>query len=144
MALNDLMFVQGLFLLDSVTEIMNIIELQPSMDIFFKSFMELDHSNMLQILSFESRFMERLLHEAIISDEMTFNHPLFYQMQHTVKKEMIPMTAIQIAVEDNQIVALNKIIDFIVKYQNSYAFSFLFEKHMIQLIEKGIKVTSLF
>jgi len=86
MRLNDLIFIQGLFLLDSVTEIMKIIELQPTKDIFFRSFMELDHSNMIQILSFESRFIERLLEEVITSDSYSFDHPLFYKMQHTQKQ----------------------------------------------------------
>jgi hypothetical protein len=34
-------------------------------------------------------------------------------------------------------------IEYIVRYQNSYAFSFLFESHMHSLLEKGIKVASL-
>lgn len=41
-------------------------------------------------------------------------------------------------------VALNKIIEFIVKYQNSYVFSFLFDGLLIKLLNKGIKVTQLF
>lgn len=83
MALNDLIFIQGVFLLDSVTEIMKMIELQPTKDVFFRSFMELDHSNLIQILSFESRFIQRLLEEVISSNSYNFESPLFYKMQHT-------------------------------------------------------------
>jgi hypothetical protein len=88
--------------------------------------------------------MERLLEEVITTDNYQFDTPLFYKMQHTNKKETKILTSVEIAAENNQIIALNRIIDFVVKYQNTYAFSFLFEKHMIMLIEKGIKVTSLF
>jgi len=116
MALTNLIFIQGVFLLDSITEIMKMIELQPTKDIFFRSFMELDHSNMIQILSFESRFIERLLEEVITTDHYSFDHPLFYKMQHTNKKETIILTAIEIAVENNQIIALNRMIEFVVKY----------------------------
>lgn len=50
-------------------------------------------------------------------------------------------TSIEIALENNQVVALNKIIEFIVKYQNSYVFTFLFDGLLIKLLNKGIKVT---
>jgi hypothetical protein len=109
-----------------------------------KTFMELDHTNLVQILSFESRFISKLLDDAINSDNLTFEYPLFYKMQHTTKKITKILTPIEVAVENNQIIALNKIIEYVVKYQNTYAFSFLFEKYMLKLLEKGIKVSTLF
>jgi hypothetical protein len=54
------------------------------------------------------------------------------------------MTPIQIALENNQVVGLNRMIEFIVKYQNTYAFSFLFENNLTMLVNKGIKVALLF
>jgi hypothetical protein len=54
------------------------------------------------------------------------------------------VTAIEIALENNQVRALNKIIEFIVKCQNSYFFSFLFEDNAIDLLEKGIIMKPLF
>lgn len=47
MKLDELIFTYGLFLLDSVNEILEIIHLQPNKDVFFKSFMELDHCNLV-------------------------------------------------------------------------------------------------
>lgn len=47
------------------------------------------------------------------------------------------------ALESNQVIALNKMIEYIIAYQNHYCFSFLFENNLLQLLDKGIKVTSL-
>jgi hypothetical protein len=84
MELHDLILIQGLFLLDSVTEIIELILLQPNKDVFFKSYMELDHSNLIQILSFESRFIEALLKEILQEDSYNLGRPLFYKMLHQI------------------------------------------------------------
>jgi hypothetical protein len=65
-------------------------------------------------------------------------------MQQTNNDETKVVTPVGLALENNQIVALNRMIEYVIRYQNSYAFSFLFEEHMYMLLEKGIKVTSLF
>lgn len=48
-----------------------------------------------------------------------------------------------IALESNQIRALNYFINYIVTFQNEFAFNFLFKECMIDLIEKGIRITKL-
>lgn len=53
------------------------------------------------------------------------------------------ITAIDIALENNQIRALKLILDYVIQYQNSYVFSFLFRCNLINIIEKGIKVANL-
>ena len=45
--------------------------------------------------------------------------------------------------EANQIRALNAMIDYIILYQNKVAFSFLFTKVFLKLLEKGIRVSPL-
>ena len=52
-------------------------------------------------------------------------------------------TALDIALNSNQISAANKIIEYINQYQNSYVFLFLFQDNFKTLIEKGIKVSDL-
>jgi hypothetical protein len=131
-------------MLDSVSEIIELIELQPNNEIFFQSFMELDHSNLIQILSFESRFIESLLRDILKNDSYKSKQPLFYKMLHQKGGETQILTPVEIALENNQVVGLNRMIEFIVKYQNSYAFSFLFENEIVQLINKGIKCYILF
>ena len=117
MQLHELIFIQGLFLLDSVTDIMRMIELQPSKDIFFKSFMELDHSNLIQILSFESRFIDKLLQDTI-NNSQNYNpqYPIFYKMQQQNKENTSVLTPVGLALENNQIIALNKMIEYIVVF----------------------------
>jgi len=51
-------------------------------------------------------------------------------MGQTNKDETRVVTPIGLALENNQIIALNKMIQYVVRYQNSYAFSFLFDEHM--------------
>ena len=50
------------------------------------------------------------------------------------------ISAIDTAIENNQIRATNAIISYIVKYQNNVVFSFLFEKNFVSLLDKGINV----
>ena len=52
-------------------------------------------------------------------------------------------SAIDISLENNQIVGVNIIIDYIATYQNSYAYSFLFETNFTHLIEHKIDITKL-
>lgn len=59
--LDNLILMQSLFLLDTTNEILSLIESQHNNGMFFSSFMELDHANMVQILSFESRVIKKLL-----------------------------------------------------------------------------------
>lgn len=80
MNLHDLMFVFGLFMLDSVTDILNLINLQPTKKLFFRSYMEMDNSNLIQILSFESRFVRALLKDVLEKKNYNSDYPLFYKM----------------------------------------------------------------
>jgi hypothetical protein len=64
--------------------------------------------------------------------------------QNNQNKDVSILNPIQIALDSNQIIALNQMIEYIVKYQNHYSFSFLFEQTLLELITKGIKVTALF
>lgn len=127
MDLVEIILVQSIFLLDSSNEILELIDLQPNRTLFFKSFMELDLANLIQILSFESRVVKKLLTGL---NEKCPEHdprcPLFYKMQQNLDGKVHVLTPIKIALENNQIRALNSIIEYIVKHQNHYAFSFLF------------------
>ena len=108
MTLHDLIMIQSMFLLDTVNEILTLIDIQPNKSMFFKSFMELDQGNLIQILSFESRIIKRLLQDGIDNDipEMG-DYPLFYQMQQIKGNQIQKITPIAIALEANQVIALN-------------------------------------
>lgn len=144
MDLVEIILVQSIFLLDSSNEILELIDLQPNRTLFFKSFMELDLANLIQILSFESRVVRKLLVNLNAKeDEHDPTYPLFYKMQQNLNGKVHVLTPIKIALENNQIRALNSIIGYIVEHQNHYAFSFLFQDTLISLLQKGIKVTQL-
>lgn len=57
---------------------MKLVTSQPQPAVFFKSFLELDGTNMVSILSFDSRSMKELLKE---ENEGYFNDvfPMFYK-----------------------------------------------------------------
>ena len=140
MKLQDLILIQSIFLLDSCQDILRMIDKQPDKSLFFKSFMELDHANLIQILCFDSRIIKKLLNN--MNEKL--DQPLFYKMQQNYNGMVEMMTPIDVALESNQMVAINKIIDYCIKYQNQYCFSFLFEERLVEIIEKGIKVAKLF
>jgi len=52
-------------------------------------------------------------------------------------------SAIDVALENNQIIAVTIIIEHLTKYQNSYIYSYLFRKNLVRIIEKGIEISSL-
>lgn len=106
--------------------------------------MELDQANLIQIFSFDGRVVTQLL-DNIDPEKHSAMYPLFYKMTHDLKENGIKITtAIEIALENNQIRALNSIIEYCVLFQNSYCFTFLFEDFVIELIGKGIRMTPLF
>lgn len=51
--------------------------------------------------------------------------------------------AIQTALKNNQVGACQIILEYIVKYQNNFASSYLFTKILPQLCEKGIEIRNL-
>ena len=51
--------------------------------------------------------------------------------------------AIDIALANDQIHALNQIVAYIVKYQNKYVHSYLFESNFLRLVEKSINIKDL-
>ena len=63
--------------------------------------------------------------------------PVFYKNEKG-------MSAIDTALEKNQIRSVNLMIDYIVEYQNSYFYGHLFNYNVIELINKGVKMTPLF
>ena len=106
---------------------------------FFRCFMELDKSNMVTILSFDSQCIKRLLER----NEVGHDFPLFFKSRKKHKNHTSYITAIDIALENNQLRAAQSIIDYITKWQNSFAFNFLFKDNFVQLLKKGINVKEL-
>jgi len=61
-----------------MTDIVNVVKAQPKPTIFYKTFLELNGTNMTSIMGFDSRSMSILLsddNKALFSDE----YPIFYK-----------------------------------------------------------------
>ena len=61
--LRELLIFQSIYLCQTTSAIVEIVNDQPSPMIFYKSFLEFDGSNMVSILSFDSRSMQHLLQD---------------------------------------------------------------------------------
>ena len=104
--------------------------------IFFKIFLELNVKSMVSYLAFDNRSIKSLLdekNEAYFDDKF----PLFFKNEEGE-------SAIDIAVRYNQIRSVNLMIAYMIKYQNTYVYAHLFEKNLIDLIDKGVTMTDLF
>ena len=113
----------------------------PDSRILFRSYLELDMANIVSILSFDSETVKALLSPQNI-EMINHKYPIFYKIcnkinnKNTVSLEYT--TAVDIALENNQMQALKLIVEYIVKYQNNYVYSFLFESNFTMLLEKDI------
>lgn len=101
---------------------------------------------MVSILSFDGRSMQFLLKDDFAKH---FNNefPIFYK--NKIQKGKIDegkyfyRNAIDNALRNNQVGACQTIISYIVKYQNNYSSSYLFNKNLPILQEKGIEIAEL-
>ena len=99
---------------------------------------------MASILAFDSGSMASLLSS---SNNKYFSEmfPIIYKNKIAKKdgKNYYYTNAIDIALKNNQVMAVNLIINYIKQYQNNYISSYLFVKNMPIIIEKGIKINNL-
>lgn len=99
---------------------------------------------MVTLLAFDSKCMKSLLSSdnAAYFDE---KYPIIYKIKMNKKKgkDFFYTTAIDYALKNNQISAVNTIIEYIVNYQNNFISSFLFTKNLNLLIQKDIPVTNI-
>jgi len=143
---------QSLYLATTQTKIVELVEDQALPQLFYKSFLEFDCANIASLLSFDSRSMESLLnerHEAVFSEEF----PIFYKNKfpkmdrantNASHNSYFYRTAIDTALRRNQIKAVDHMINYIIKYQNNIVSSFLFNRELPMLLDKGVKTSHLF
>lgn len=95
-----------------------MISIQPNPSFFYQAFLELDCATVVSILAFDTQSMESLLNEKnnqYFSDE----YPIIYKNKISKDKSSTHYfyrTAIDVALRNNQIGALNAVLDYIVKY----------------------------
>jgi len=143
------MLCQSIFCCRQQYDIVKLIRLQADTNVFFSSFLELEKSNLISVLSFDSKSIRALLaHDS--GPQFSSEYPLFYQTRYDSLDYIMPgvnacckRSAIDIALENHQVRALNLMIKYIIEYQNSYVYSFLFEKNFMKIMQMGIPVTDL-
>lgn len=116
--LRELMILQSFYICRTQSEIVELVKNQPNPSFFYKSFLELDGSNMVSILAFDSGSMEVLLSD---DNEKFFNpeYPVIYRTKipkKNNKSNYFYFSAIDNALKNNQIKAINLMIDYISKY----------------------------
>ena len=143
--LRELMILISFYLCKSTSEIVKLINMQPSPGFFYKSFLELNGGNFLSMLAFDSGCVELLLSEEN-SEHFSNLRPIIYKtkIEKSNGKDFFLSSAIDNAIRANQVKAINLIIKYIIKYQNNYVSSFLFNKNLSTIIEMGLEVTELF
>ena len=117
--------------------------MQPDPRVFYKVFLELDTSNLLNILSFDSRSMEYLLNDEFAS-YFNPNYPIFFKNKlKSLKGKIFFRNSIDQTLKSNQLRSVMAIIKYIIKYQNSYVSAFLFKRNLKELIQRGVPVANL-
>ena len=100
---------------------------------------------MVSILPFDSKCLKSLLKDEN-SSFFTEEYPIFYRnkiQKRNNKQAYFYRSAIDVALRNNQMRAVQSIISYIVKYQNNFVSSFLFQKNVPYLLDKGAEITPL-
>ena len=78
--LRELLILQSIYVTETGTQKYELLKMQPDPRFFYKSFLELDGTNMVSILSFDSNSIKQLLSE---NNQCFFNseYPIIYQVK---------------------------------------------------------------
>ena len=76
--LRELLLLQSIYVCNTQTDIVNLVKDQPKPTLFFKTFLELNGTNMTSILAFDSRSLSILLSD---DNKHLFDdiYPIFYK-----------------------------------------------------------------
>lgn len=106
-----------------------MIEAQPTVSLFFKVFLELDLKCFISYLSFDSRSMETLLDPNCCENHIHGSeYPVFF-------KDRNGSTAIDEALEEQQVKSVEHMIEYICRNQRLPVFAHLFESTFVRLLQ---------
>ena len=125
------MIIQSLYQCKTNKGLSEIIERQPTPHLFFDVFLELRMASLVNHLAPDARSVKMLLSEE--------NHQYFSREFPIFYKQRNGRSAIDEALDANQIRSVNSMIKYILKYQNEYVFSNLFLNNFVDLLNKGVK-----
>uniref|UniRef100_A0A7S3ILI3 Ion transport domain-containing protein n=1 Tax=Strombidium inclinatum TaxID=197538 RepID=A0A7S3ILI3_9SPIT len=134
--LRELLLIQSIYACHTQSDIERLVNYQPNPTIFFKVFLELGVKSLVSYLAFDSRSIKSLLSEK--------NHEYFDSKFPVFYKNEDGGSAIDVSLSKNQIRSVNLMINYIIKHQNSFVFSHLFEFNLVDLLNKGVTMAPLF
>lgn len=102
MTLRECLLCQSIYACKLQQDIVKLIEYQPNPQVFFKTFFELEKTNLVTILSFDSRCIKALFNEKY-KDTYDRTYPLFYKIKYNLNKQEVIISAIDISLKNNQI-----------------------------------------
>ena len=91
---------------------------------------------MVSYLAFDNRSIKELLDDKN-SQFFSDKYPVFYKNEDGT-------SAIDAALDNNQIRSVKLMIDYIINYQNSFVYAHLFEYNLVELLQKQVELTGLF
>jgi hypothetical protein len=99
---------------------------------------------MVSILAFDSASMEHLLSDDN-SKYFSEAFPIIYKnkVQKKHGKQHFYTTPIDYALKNNQVKAVEMMVNYIVKYQNNYVSSYIFEKNLPLMIQRAVSINKL-
>ena len=117
------------------SDLSKFVKGQPAPYLFFDVFLELEKKNLLTYLAFDSKAVKELLGEA--------NHEHFGSDFPLIYKQNNGLSAIDTALDKNQLRSVNYMISYILKYQNSFVYGNLFTHNLVEMLDKEVRLSEL-
>ena len=130
------MLIQSIYTAKTPSDVAALVAEQPTPKIFYKTFLELGCKSLLSFLSFDRRTIECLLDDSK-TRKLDPTYPLIY-------KNPDHESAIDKALELNQLQSVSIMIDHMTKYQNDPVYAHLFRKNLVDLIKLCDNCSKLF
>lgn len=108
---------------------------QPTPHIFFDVFLELQMSSLINHLASDSKSVKALLDDKN-KQYFSSEFPLFY-------KQRDGRSAIDSALDANQVRSVNAMIRYLLEYQNRYVYANLFRHNFVDLVNKSVRLDKL-
>ena len=138
--IRDLLLLQSMYYCQTIYDIEGLVDTQGNANVFYSTYLELDRRNLVSILAFDSRAIRTLLDDKHAKN-FDFDHPIFFHNKHPIT--MGTHNAMDVALENNQIRAVELIIKHICAYQNTFTSSYLFRNNILKMFDKGINLEDL-
>lgn len=130
---------QSFYITSESGSVTKLVKAQPTPKIFLKVFLELDVKSLVSYLAFDNNAINHILQDFAGENKAHFpkEFPIFYRNRDR-------KSAIDYALEENQIRSVNTMIEYICEFQDSWVYSNLFDQNLATLLNKGVQLSKLF